>query len=173
MGWIRTWLGHKIDPFRPDPDAIDIKDIAHSLSLQCRWTGHVDFFFSVAQHSLLVAEILPEELKLEGLLHDAAEVYMSDIPKPIKPNMGNYEEAEDRLLEVIFKKFNLEWPIPDKIWKADKISLSTEKSQLFSYDGPEWGHDLPDPHPIILTENSPKIIEIDFLHMFKIYGGKS
>ena len=66
------------EPFVPN-----IYSIAYSLSFINRFTGHAGAY-SVAQHSILVAQHLPEEFKLSGLLHDATEAYLSDVSSPLK-----------------------------------------------------------------------------------------
>ncbi|MFG0247924.1 MAG: phosphohydrolase, partial [Phycisphaeraceae bacterium JB051] len=80
MSWIQTYTGKAFYPLREDPGIIDIRDIAHALSLQCRFNGHCSDFYSVAQHSVHVSEVVPQAFALWGLLHDAAEAYMSDLP---------------------------------------------------------------------------------------------
>ena len=86
-GVIRTYTGKYINVFDPDPEMIDIEDIAHSLSNTCRWGGHCRKFYSVAQHSVMVVDWLPvsdSKLRLAGLMHDATEAYLTDLSKPIK-----------------------------------------------------------------------------------------
>ena len=73
--WIITASGKRFYLRRPTPADIDAGDVAHALAHICRFNGHTREFYSVAQHSILVSRLLPDELKLAGLLHDAAEAY--------------------------------------------------------------------------------------------------
>lgn len=100
-----TRTGKKFRPFNPRIEDIDIEDIAHALSNICRFNGHVNQFYSVAEHSILVSVLCPDELKLKGLLHDAAEAYLGDVPSPLK--MDHHETAETILLNKIFEKFGV------------------------------------------------------------------
>lgn len=107
---ITTYTGKHFDPLHPDPQAILIEDIAHALSLLCRGNGHVQSFWSVAQHCLCCAEEasarnLPDRMVLACLLHDAGECYLSDIPRPFKQALPQYRKSEDALLELIYTKF--------------------------------------------------------------------
>jgi hypothetical protein len=139
-----TRSGMLIDPFNPDPEAILIEDIAHALSHLCRWGGHCKTFYSVAHHSILVASLLPEEHKLAGLLHDATEAYMVDLPRPIKRRMPEYGKAEDRLLEVIARKFGFPYPLPEAVTQADDKMLRVEYRALMTGEWPSPIQDLPD-----------------------------
>ncbi|MBN9301656.1 MULTISPECIES: hypothetical protein [Dysgonomonas] len=127
---IRTHSGLYMNVFAPTVDMICIEDIAHALSMLCRFGGHCSEFYSVAQHSLLCADLVPEEYKLEALLHDAAEAYLVDLPSPIKHRMPDYQTIEDKLMKVIAKKFDLVYPFPEVIHKADKDMLKYEWDAL-------------------------------------------
>ncbi|MBR2045999.1 MAG: hypothetical protein IJ958_07685 [Agathobacter sp.] len=110
MGYITTYTGKKFDPLEPNMDAVDIRDIAHALSLTCRGNGHVKQFFSVGQHCVycaLEAEArgYSKRVILGCLLHDASEAYMSDVPRPFKVVLHEYVEAEDKLIDLIYTKF--------------------------------------------------------------------
>ena len=110
MSLITTYKGHHFDPMSPKDDLIDIDDIAHALSLQCRGNGQVTEFFSVGQHCILCCrEALSEDfsprMALICLLHDAGEAYLSDVPRPLKENMPGYVECENNLIDAIYKKF--------------------------------------------------------------------
>ena len=110
MSYITTYTGRHFDPAEPERDKIDIRDIAHALSLICRGNGHVKTFFSVGQHCIhcaLEAEArgYSPRLILACLLHDASECYLSDVPRPIKGTMPRYKEVEERLLEQIYIKY--------------------------------------------------------------------
>ena len=110
MSYITTYTGKHFDPAEPERDKIDIRDIAHALSLICRGNGHVKTFFSVGQHCIhcaLEAEArgYSTRLTLACLLHDASECYLSDVPRPIKGNLPQYKVVEERLLEQVYIKY--------------------------------------------------------------------
>ena len=110
MSYITTYTGKHFDPAEPERDKIDIRDIAHALSLICRGNGHVKTFFSVGQHCIhcaLEAEArgYSSRLILACLLHDASECYLSDVPRPIKGNLPQYKVVEERLLEQVYIKY--------------------------------------------------------------------
>lgn len=151
--WIETISGRRIDPVMPDPRQIDIGDIAHALANQCRFTGHVSSFFSVAQHSVLVSLIVDEEYALEGLLHDASEAYLSDLARPVKVQpafKAVYGVAEERLMFVIAEVFALHWPIPKEVKVADEALLRAEARDLLPNSSGWWreGGD-PWPEPVV------------------------
>jgi 5'-deoxynucleotidase YfbR-like HD superfamily hydrolase len=105
----RTYSHILFDVFDPDPDNILIEDIAHALSLQNRFNGHTKVPISVAEHSLFVASILPDELKLEGLLHDASDAYMGDVVSPVKHHhtMRMFRNLENCVQMHIYQKFGI------------------------------------------------------------------
>lgn len=138
MNWIQTYTGRSFYPLEPREDDLDVRDIAHALSLLCRFNGHCRCFYSVAEHSVRVAEILPARLALWGLLHDAAEAYLSDLPRPIKQQMPAFSRAEDRLLEVITRRFGLGWPMPAQVAEADSRLLVTEARDLMGRPPRSW-----------------------------------
>ncbi len=110
MDYITTYTGKHFELLNPDPAAIDIRDIAHALSLICRGNGHVHTFWSVAEHCICCAKEarargLSERMILACLLHDASECYLSDVPSPFKKSLPAYGEQEDRLLSLIYEKF--------------------------------------------------------------------
>jgi len=123
---IRTYTGKLVDVFNITEDDIDILDIAHSLSMQCRFNGHIRSFYSVAEHSIFVADNVPDEDKLCALLHDASETYIADIPSPIKAKLDYYKSVEDKIQAVIAKKFGFPYPFPKTVHVADKLGLEYE-----------------------------------------------
>lgn len=124
---IRTVSGIYINVFDPKPEMISIEDIAHALSYQCRFGGHLPKFYSVAQHSLNCSYLTEEpKLKLAALLHDASEAYLLDIPRPIKKGLSNYKEIEDRLMTLIADTFGFEWPLHESIKQVDETMLQLE-----------------------------------------------
>ena len=128
---IGTYSGGYFNALEPDPDDIHIEDIAHALALTCRWGGHCKQFYSVAQHSVYVADYLPDALKLQGLLHDAAEAYIGDVPRPIKHQMPQFIEIEDNILRVIWDKFHLNgYDMHPDVHGVDNMMLNWEASNL-------------------------------------------
>lgn len=166
--WVTTFTGKKFHYLKPTPDEVDIRDIAHALSLKVRFSGHCLRFYSVGEHSLRVAEILPEELQLGGLLHDAAEAYIPDIPRPIKVHFG-LGKAEEVIFKVISEKFGLVKSPLIKV--ADNILLATEARDLMpNMEG--WAK-LPEPlRGRIIPRHKPHTVEIAFLHRFKMLYDK-
>ena len=126
---IRTYTGKYVDVFAPTADMICIEDIAHALSNTPRFGGHLKYFYSVAQHSLSCAKCM-DDYKLEALLHDASEAYLTDMPSPIKKRMSQYKEVEDGLMKVIAEKFGFQYPLPDEVHKADAKMLKIEWNLL-------------------------------------------
>lgn len=123
---IRTHSGIYMNVFEPTLEMIDINDIAHALSHQCRFGGHLDTHYSVAQHSFHCAELVSEEHKLSALLHDASEAYLVDIPSPIKKELPNYKVLEDNLMKVIAEKFGFQFPLSKEVHEADVKMLHFE-----------------------------------------------
>lgn len=136
---IRTYTGIYMNVFEPTLEMICIEDIAHALTFQCRFGGHLRYFFSVAQHSLNCSYLIDNnELKLAALLHDASEAYLLDIPRPIKQRLANYKEIENKLMILIAEKFGFEYPLHADVKKIDEIMLQYEWEGLMlnkrSYD---------------------------------------
>jgi uncharacterized protein len=131
-GKIRTYTGKFVDPFNLRPEDIDIDDIAHALSNQCRFAGHTTHFYSVGQHSLNVMSRLEWPLKIYGLLHDAAEAYLIDLPTPIKDQLPEYREAEHRAMLVIAEALMLEPELfqHPEVKAADKAELEREWNEV-------------------------------------------
>jgi 5'-deoxynucleotidase YfbR-like HD superfamily hydrolase len=128
---VRTYSGIYFDFLNPTIDMINIEDIAHSLSNQCRFNGHLPNFYSVAQHSVHCAEMVSEPYKLQALLHDASEAYIVDIPKPIKPYLTNYKDMEDKIMYLIAEKFGFDYPFSQEVKKADEDRLIFEWENIF------------------------------------------
>ena len=110
MNYITTYTGKHFDPLNPDVSQVDIRDIAHALSLTCRGNGHVKTFFSVGQHCINCAREAelrgyPGRIILACLIHDASEAYMSDVPRPFKKSLIEYQKTEDIILNMIYGKF--------------------------------------------------------------------
>jgi hypothetical protein len=142
-GWIQTYTGRVFYPQHPG-DAIDIEDIAHGLAFAPRFAGHTREFYSVAQHSVMVAGLVPDAEKLWALLHDASEAYLADIPRPIKhlPELEGYRQVEHALQTAIFAYFGLTGPVPASVKQADEIALATEAVNLMAPFAGRWTTDF-------------------------------
>ena len=140
MTWLQTASGRAFHILNPRVEDVDIDDIAHALSHQCRFAGHSQSFYSVAQHSVLVSWLVPPEHKLAALLHDSAEAYLADVPTPLKQVMLQYREIEQRVLRVIGDRFGVELvDLPRCVHEADRIMLATEQRDVMRNPPPfEW-----------------------------------
>jgi hypothetical protein len=136
--WMQTFSGKVFYPMCPDPSLIDLHDVAHSLSMQCRFAGHVRWHFSVAQHSVLVSKHVPPEMARWGLLHDVTEAYLVDLPQPVKGCLPEYAAAEARLERAVAERFGLELPMPERVKRADLEALATEYRDLTGPGKREW-----------------------------------
>lgn len=165
VDWIQTRSGRRFSPLDPDPAAIDVADIAHSLALQCRFNGHCRVFYSVADHCVRVSRVVPPEHALWGLLHDAAEAYLGDLPRPIKVQLPAYRAAEDRLMEFIARHFGLPWPMPAPVHEADNVLLVTEQRDLMGPAPASWGL-VATPLPERIEPLGPEAAEAAFLARF-------
>jgi hypothetical protein len=146
-GGILTHTGKVFYPLNPDSKDIDPIDIAHALSNQCRFNGTTKKYYSVAQHSVLVSDMVEPKDRLWGLLHDAAEAYLGDLVTPIKRNsaMGvEYRAAEEILMKAVCERFSLHPIMPKSVDLADKSILLAEAEELMhpnwdAGDSPIWG----------------------------------
>lgn len=163
-GFITGYMSDlKITIFEPNKNQIDILDIAHALSMLCRFNGHCKSFYSVAQHSVLVSRLCKKEYALEGLLHDGTEAYCGDLIRPIKYFLPEFKVVEDKFEKVIIDAFLLnESP---ECWKnvknADNIALVTEARDLVDKPMDFYGNETPDTN--IITPLSQKDAEELFL----------
>jgi hypothetical protein len=170
--WITTFTGKQFWPLDPLADDIDIRDIARSLSMQCRFIGHSKGFYSVAEHSLHIAGWLTPEFALWGLLHDAAEAYLGDLARPIKPYLTGYVEAEAKIMKAIVQRFNLD-PIeaPKEVKEADNRIVFDERAALLAPPPEPWNFEL-EPLGVQIKCLSPEIAEREFLRNFTVFGGR-
>lgn len=171
QAWIPTRGGKRFYPLAPSIADIDIYDIAHALSNVCRYVGHTRFHYSVAQHSVYVSQMVPPELALTGLLHDASEAYLSDISRDVKMLMYEYKGWESNLEEAIARRFGLPFPLPYTVKQADTEILRREGAWLFPEGSPmwqSWGVTRKEDYPEITYWKQSEAAET-FLWMFHRY----
>ncbi len=149
--WQRMLSGRRLDLLDPSPVDIEIEDIAHGLARVARWNGQTrgPHAFSVAQHSVLVADLcaelapgLPARDRLAALLHDGPEYVIGDMISPFKGVLGaDYKTVEARLSGAIHLRFGLRpvtpKPLEKLIKRADRISAWFEAVQLAGFDAAE------------------------------------
>ena len=164
--FIHTYSGKKFYALDPKSEDIDLSDIAHALSNLCRFGGHSPVFYSVAEHSVLVSEAVPVKDALWGLLHDASEAYLCDIPRPFKPYLSNYKELEERIQRTIGNAFGLSWPIPESVHFIDRNIVAAEANCLWGYKV-DWTKDYIEIPNVNLVLKTPEEAEWDFLCAFK------
>ena len=142
--WIETVSGRQFHFLDPQPEEIDIGDIAHALSINNRFTGHTPFPYSVAEHSIYVSFMVGTDplMCLTALLHDASEAYLVDIASPVKRELSQYRDLEDRIMSAISYKFGTYYPLPDIVHKADKEQTFTEAECLMKSKGSTWNFEL-------------------------------
>lgn len=127
---IRTYTGKVFDLKILDPESICIEDIAHALAHTPRFGGHLEKHYSVAQHCVFIAWHCSKENILAGLLHDASEAYIGDMPSPFKKMMPEYKKIEERLMKVIAQKFGFSMPLPEEVKDLDREYLDREWKSL-------------------------------------------
>jgi hypothetical protein len=130
--WMQTFTGRAFWPLDPRADEIAIEDIAHGLSMQCRYGGHCQRFYSVAEHSVLMARAAPAGLELTTLMHDASEAYLSDVIRPLKRHLANFKTIESELERVIAQRFDLPHPMPPEVKRLDERIIGDEKAQALA-----------------------------------------
>jgi hypothetical protein len=140
--WFVTYTGRKFWPLDPRVEDIDLFDIAHHLSLTCRFGGAITRFYSVAEHSIYVALIGRPEDCFEAIMHDATEAYLGDMVRPLKYSLPEYMAAEKRLHLVIAKKFGVPEVMSPTVKHCDNVALMTERRHLVIEGAPPFPPEL-------------------------------
>lgn len=169
---ITTYTGLRFNPLEATADDIRIEDIAHSLPLICRGNGQVRTFFSVAQHCINCAREAEargysRRVQLACLLHDAAECYLSDVPRPLKQFLPEYHIYEDRMLELIYTKFmgsNVTGDENRLVREIDDVMLFYDLHTLLQMENE------PEPDVNIVLSYAPRTfedVENEYLDLFR------
>lgn len=143
--WMQTFTGRAFYPLDPRVEDIDPEDIAHALSMLCRYNGQTKFFYSVAEHCVLMSEWVESVAgpydALWTLLHDASEAYMGDMVRPLKRSMPSYRAAEDNLMAFICTRFGINVEVPPIVKEADNRILMDERAKLMTKPPMPWTPD--------------------------------
>ena len=177
MRYITTYTGKHFDPTNPDMAQVDIRDIAHALSLICRGNGQVKSFFSVGQHCInaakeAIARGYSNRVILACLLHDAGESYLSDVPRPLKPSMPEYVRTEEHLLDLIYEKY-----LGYKLDEEEQRLVKSIDNDLLYYDLKELLNEVSESsEPELLISLSYEFVsfaqvEQEYLNLFNSYFG--
>jgi len=142
MSWIQTHSGQAFDLANPTPAMVNLPDIAHALGHICRFTGHTSMPYSVAHHSLLVADLVEPEHRLQALLHDAHEAYIGDMSTPLKWLMPTeYRVVEERVWLAVAAAFRIDPVLHPSVKQADRIMLMTERRDLLAPCDHRWAEE--------------------------------
>jgi len=169
--WMQTYTGRMFWPVDPRADEVHIHDIAHALANACRFGGHCKRFYSVAEHSVLCSYLVPQEMALTALMHDATEAYVCDIPRPLKPFLEGYAAIEQRVWEAIADRYSLPYQLPAEVKEADNAMLLAEQRDIMLPPPAPWS--VPG-YPAIfrVVGLSPDEAEGQFLQRFEQLAGQ-
>jgi len=170
-GWIETYTGRMVTPLAPNPRTLGITDIAYALANKCRYTGHTAKYYSVAEHSVLMAEHALSNGRIDearwALLHDAVEAYLPDIPRPLKPGIPGWAEIEGRMERAVLTHFQLTLPalVREAVKSMDTRILLREAETLLVSGGLNW--QIPGtPLPVEIDGWEPNRARSRFLRLF-------
>jgi hypothetical protein len=170
--WMQTYTGVAWYHADPRPEDVRLLDIAHGLSMLCRFGGHCNLFYSVAEHSVLVANTLrmwgePPSMQLLGLMHDATEAYVVDVPRPLKRLLGRgYSDIEHATWGAIASTFGFPRELPEIVHKADNAVLLTEKEVLLGPSPMPWGDVPGEPANVTVNSYEPERARSLFLRQY-------
>jgi len=170
-GCVQTLSGRAFPLLAPVPSDFDIREIAHALSMQCRFNGHVRHFYSVAQHSVNVSHVLelwgePPIVVRGGLLHDAAEAYVGDVVSPLKRLLPAFQGIEDRISKSLLGRYEVPYPLPDIVRRADLAMLHIEARSLLAAPVVPWSAPITPTVDIEIVELSPQEARDIFVDRF-------
>ena len=174
--WMQTKSGKRFYPIDPRAEDVELVDIAHALSMICRFTGHTKTHYSVAQHSVLVSQNVSQRAALWGLLHDAAEAYIGDLSRPLKRCLKELfgtavKDIEDKISDVIVRRFLVirDEKIDAEVKRADDLLLVTEARDFMAPLASGWRH-VPENGFAILPERispwTPVMASYEFMKRF-------
>ena len=171
--WMQTFSGGIFYPLDPRAEDVHIVDIAHALSMICRYGGHTDYFYSVAGHSVYMSEQVSDPAKPYALFHDASEAYVQDLISPIKRCVTGYKEAENEVARVILEAIGLPEPseaILEEVHIADIRMLQTERRDLKKEPPLPYAAKAYEPYEAKVPALGPIIMKQMFIKRAEVLG---
>jgi hypothetical protein len=161
-GWMETFRGNQFFFKKPFDYQFSDVEISHSLSMQCRYGGHTQRFYSVAEHCCLISDWLLMRglnpwIAYTGLHHDDAEAYIGDIPRPLKHMLPQFKAMEETIDLAVSAYYRTIYPFPPIIKEADSRILVDERRQAMSDSDNDWGTDGLEPLGVNLRFWSPEV----------------
>lgn len=171
---LQTYGGRFIWPLDPHVDEIDHLSIAHGLACEMRYGNQSPYPLPVAWHSVALSHVVPPEYAQAALIHDAAEAYLKDMPRPIRrqePFKGMYDAIEDKLLRVCFEYFGVDYELMNDeflfydikmswcemtVWARTSPVFEAKLNALFAVSPPERIEDSLDEDYIKWVERCPR-----------------
>lgn len=129
--------GSMFDYNNPEDSEVEIEDIATALANVCRFSGHLHYFYSVAQHAVNTSYIVSPDLAFDALMHDTAEAFTNDLPTPLKIALPVFKDLEVKIESAMSKRFGFNYPLSPEIKLADLQMLKMEKEKI-KRDKSEW-----------------------------------
>lgn len=180
-GTIKCWSGVYLDPLRPDTSSVRIDDIAHSLSLVCRYGGHCSKHYSVAQHCLEVSNYIAglggsPFVQMMGLLHDAEEAYFGDMPSPLKKHYPDFKRHGESMRDFVMDKYIPGWRETPRwymemvhqadrdMYQIERMSFSLPYAEGFALIKQKYGWG------VINSGKEPTEVEAQYLRRFTELG---
>lgn len=169
---MQTATGGKFYPLDPRAEELCPIDIALSLSKQCRFAGHCVRYYSVAEHSVHVSRVLPPPLRLQGLLHDSTEAYVTDVIRPLKPYLTNLAPIEQGVWLKVAERWNLPVRLDPLVKQADNAVLMAEREQIMFPTEEDWSISEA-PAPVTLQCWDPPVAARVFLAELSALTGEN
>ncbi len=171
---ITVHSGRMVDPLNFQDDDVRVDDICWALSLQCRFSGHVEDHYSVGQHSVICSDMVDgnDQTRFDALMHDASEAYLQDVARPLKEDVyfgQAYRGAEARVQRTISQVLGLTWPIPVAVKETDMRMCVTERRDLMPFHVPgSWDPDWEAlaPYDIVIKAWTPRRTRREFMLRF-------
>lgn len=162
-----------------ESNQFDIEDIAHSLTYQCRWSGHTKFFYPVIQHLILSCNMAwrmkyPYHIQYEALMHDVSEAFVVDLPRPLKRLCPDYCLINENVEKALGKRFNFPHTMSPEVREIDDRMLLTEYHQLIDthekkrFEETNLPHFGLEPYDILLQEEKPEKLKKEFLAKYEV-----